>query len=85
MHAEEGFVSVFRITLIYLTLVDCVNDNGDIRLESGNETAGTVEVCFDGLWWLVCDDMWDVKDATVVCRQLGFSSKSKYYLLFQGE
>ena len=36
------------------------------------ERAGTVEVCLDGVWVPVCSDQWDIADATVVCRQLGY-------------
>ena len=52
--------------------------NRDIRLlGSYAHYQGRVEVCVNSAWKTVCDDLWGVSDAQVVCRQLGYSSTGK--------
>ena len=52
---------------------------GQLQLAGGNiPNEGRVEICMStNVWGTVCDDLWSSTDATVVCRQLGYSTQGQ--------
>ena len=42
-------------------------------MEGPSQSSGRVEICYNNAWSTICSDYWDNNDASVICKQLGYS------------
>ena len=64
--------------LIFTTNIAPCRD-GDIHLNgvTGHNSFGRVEICINGSWGALCGTEATNRDASVICRQLGFATQGK--------
>ena len=85
MHEQTFYLTVLSISVSVLIISLVVIEqnetctSGSVRLVNGQtQYEGRVELCYDETWGAICPYTWDIREATVICRQLNFTTIGKY-------
>lgn len=74
---------VALLSYISLYTAPCVDGAVQLIGDSRYNGFGRLEVCINSTWGAVCGQRGTHMDASVVCRQLGFSPHGKLHYLFR--
>ncbi|XP_033115403.1 neurotrypsin-like isoform X2 [Anneissia japonica] len=66
--------TAFLFSLFFTVVISALNP---IRLAGNSDTRGRLEYLYRGQWGTVCDNHFDMLDATVVCRELNLGNAVK--------
>ena len=83
MHARQDSIMHYRWCIInyvrYFLLLIAPCRDGDIQLQgvTGHNSFGRVEICINGSWGALCGPEATNRDASVICRQLGFAAQGR--------
>lgn len=70
---SNALTDKLRNLILFVLFMPLAVGPGAVRLVNGTLSSGKVQIFYDQKWGTICDESWDITDANVVCRQLGFS------------